>query len=168
MPISQRQLVQECFDGDRERNCTYCPAHHSKTGICCFGCKFEYDDPQCHSCPHVRACEPEAIRYLEQSPYAGTATQPIPPRRITINRPSVTTGISTTTPPARATVPVYGQQQPIRRDGSIIVPQFRTARPMQFSEDTSFWKMMGVNAAWGAVEGALEMLLGFFRQRRPE
>jgi len=166
MPISQRQIVQECFDGERERNCAYCPAHHSKTGICCFGCKFEYEDPQCHSCPHVGACEPETVRYEEQSPYAGPAVQPIPPRRITINRPSSTTGISSSH--TRATVPVYGQVQPIRRDGSIIVPHTRTAHPMHFSDDTSFWTMMGVNAAWGAVEGALEMLLGFFRQRRPE
>jgi hypothetical protein len=166
MPISQRQIVQECFDGDRERNCTYCPAHHSKTGICCFGCKFEYDDPQCHSCPHVSHCEPEAARYTGQSPYYGPSAQPSPPRRITINRPSTTTGFAPT-PQTRATVPVYGQGHPVRRDGSIIVPQVRTARPILFPED-SFWRMMSLNAAWGAVEGALEMLLGFFRQRRPE
>jgi hypothetical protein len=162
MSITQGQLMQECFDGERERNCTYCPAHHSKNGRCCFGHRFEYEDPQCHSCPHVTHCEPATMRFLDQQ--SAIAAQP---RRIVINRPS---GSAPTAPSTTnfATQPVYGNATLVRRDGGMVAPQTRVAKPMQFADDESFWKMMGVNAAWGAVEGMLEMLLGFFRQRRPD
>jgi hypothetical protein len=156
MSIGQSQLMRECFEGERERNCTYCPAHISKNGKCCFGHRYEEEDNQCYSCPHVASCEPSTMRYLEQQ----NAT---PPRRVVINRPPSAPG-----PAARTTQSVYNQSQSIRRDGGIIVQQNRVAQPLQVPDDMSFWKKMGMNAAWGAVEGMLEMLLGFFRQRRPD
>jgi hypothetical protein len=41
-------------------------------------------------------------------------------------------------------------------------------QPIEIPEETSFLKMVGMHAAWGAVEGALELLLVFFRRRRPD
>lgn len=156
MPISPDLIMRECFEGDRERSCTYCPAHYSKNGRCCFGHRFEYDDPQCHGCLHCSACEQATARFQDQ--HAAS------PRRIVINRPTA----SPLRPGAAGTSTVYGQTAPIRRDGGVIMPQNRAAKPLQPSYEESFWKMMGLNAVWGAVEGALEMLLGFFRQRRPD
>ena len=158
MAVSQNIIMKECFEGERERNCMYCPAHYSKRdGQCCFSQQFEADDPQCQKCPHTSACEPAFIRLQQQHGYAESA-----PRRIIVNPPPVRP------PQTRSSLPVYGQSPAVRRGEGLIVAQTRPAHPYQFTEEDSFWKQMSVNAAWGAVEGALEMLLGFFRQRRPE
>lgn len=157
MTLTQRQMVQECFDGDRERNCNYCPAHYAKGGICCFGQKFEHDDPQCHSCPHVGACEPLTYSYE-----AGESRTMERPRRIIhpSHRPQPQPN-----QPGRS-LPAYGAR---RGEGLLANDQQPPPmQPLEASEDLSFWQMMGLHAVWGAAEGALEMLLSFFRRRRPD
>jgi len=165
MVVTQRQMVQECFDGDRERNCSYCSAHYSKGGICCFGQKFEHEDPQCDGCPHSSACEP--LTYS----YETAQSRPMDrPRRIIQpgQRPPIVQ-------PGRPAQPMQqnGRQLPAygRRDGGLLAkPEFQAPpmQPLEATEELSFWQMMGVHAVWGAAEGMLEMLLSFFRRRRPD
>ena len=96
MSETQRQIIQECFDGDRERNCDYCPAHSTKNGKCCFGTEFDEDDNRCASCNHNYHCSQETAQ-LERS-----RTQPVDrPRRIMINQGQ----------PSQSRLPVYGQPQ---------------------------------------------------------
>ena len=171
MTISQRQIVQECFDGERERNCSYCPAHISKNGICCFGHKFEYGDPQCHSCVHVATCEPATQQYLDghtpayQTPPTYANQQP--QRRIMVNQsPPIAQRPQYANQPAvpqRRSLPVYNQPQ----KDSLLMTKSIQIQPLPAYEEMSFWRQMGIITTWGAVEGALELLLGFFRQRRP-
>jgi hypothetical protein len=156
MTISQRQLVQECFDGERERTCNYCPAHYTKNGICCFGQKFEYGDPQCVSCPHVPFCEPAMEQFL------ATQQQQSRPQRIMVNG-----GAQPASQPARG-LPVYGQARPAQSGAPVLMQKATIAKPIESYNDMGFWQQMGLTAAWGAVEGALELLLGFFRTRRPD
>jgi len=174
MGISERQLIQECFDGDRRRSCAYCPGHYSKSGSCCFGNKYESHDKTCQDCIHTEACESATLQFLsaqsyeEDDYYYGEA----PSRRITIpSRPRATT----TTTKSNKRLPVYGQTvtqrmserliepkntKPVKRDPDVI-------EPMRFHE-RGFFEQMGLHALWGAMEGAFEMLLGFLRNRRPE
>ena len=158
MGISQRQLVQECFDGERRRNCDYCPGHYSKKGICCYGQKYEDHDAQCHACPHSVECEPATFQYVtmneeeehyEQRPNI-TLPRRHPARPMTHNRRT----------------PVHDQaKEPIMSRGSS--RNLDIAEPNRF-HDKSFFEQIGIHALWGAMEGALEMVLGFFRNRRPD
>jgi hypothetical protein len=107
MSETQRQVIQECFDGDRERDCDYCPAHCSKNGKCCFGTEFDEDDNRCASCNHNYHCS------LETAQRESARAQPVErPRRIMINQQ-----------PSQSRLPVYGQPRP--------TPNFRPNRPVQ-------------------------------------
>ena len=159
--ISQDQIMRECFEGERSRNCTYCAAHHTKNGRCCFGHRFEEHDQQCLGCPHVSACEPSTYAFLDAQPTVASPYQPnAAPRRILINRATGATSI----PEQR--IPVPGQ--PHLAGAPLIAPQVRTAQiAVQNPHDMGFWHQMSLHATWGAVEGMLEMLLRFFQLRRP-
>ena len=110
MSDTQRQIVQECFDGDRERDCTYCPAHYTKNGICCFGHKYEDDDAQCMSCPHNYDCSLDTAR-LERERSVDR------PRRIMINRG----GYQQPQPQSR--LPVYGIEFGSTRIKAILIDE---------------------------------------------
>lgn len=147
--ISQRKIMDECWDGERERNCDYCPAHHSKNGDCCFGLRYEYGDPPCMECPHRDDCS-----VLTRQTTDEYQTQQAP-RRVTVSRNQ----------PAQSRSKIYPPSQ--TAEGVLRV---RTAEPQPIlvPEEASFLKKVGLHAAWGAVEGALELLLTFFRRRRPD
>lgn len=155
MGISLQQVMQECFDGERGRNCAYCPGHHTKNGNCCFGHRFEYNDPPCVSCIHAPYCEPATEQFHAQTAAADR------PRRVMINNAQ-----PTAVQPSRS-LPVYGQTRPAQSGGPILAHKPTVAQPLPSYEEMGFWQQMGLTAAWGAVEGALELLLGFFRTRRP-
>jgi len=162
MGISQRQVVQECFDGDRKRRCTYCPGHHTKGGICCFGQKFEDDDAQCACCPHNVACEPATFEWVTQHEDGEWNYGP-PPRQVAVPgrpaRPAVHAGR-----PAQGQVS-HGLISAPRKVPATTEPQ--AIEPAQFHE-RGFFEQMGLHAMWGAMEGAFEMLLSFLRNRRPD
>lgn len=160
MAISQRQVVQECFDGDRRRDCNYCPAHYSKAGICCFGQKYEDHDPHCHGCSHNTDCEPQTFQYMthQEDPYVARP-------RIAVPRRPAATGDG-------RRLPAFSQSN--QRGGLIS----ETQRPQSPNEEPvvdqvefkkkPFFEQMGLHALWGAMEGAFEMLLSFLRNRRPD
>ena len=167
MEQTQKRIVQECFDGQYERDCDRCPAHYKRGGICCFGHRFEYDDDQCLSCGHNDACEPATYQVQEQRVER--------PRR----RPSV----------SRRRLPVYGQTSGGTKESLLESDQqprtmSRKSRPQEIEDEGEvlylpmkkdnegkwehFFKGMGLMGVWGAGEGALEMVLGYLRRRRPE
>ena len=162
MEYSQKRIVQECFDGQRERDCSYCAAHVSKSGICCFGHRFEYNDDQCLSCVHNDACEPLTYQLQEQ-------------RMDRPRRPSV----------SRRRLPIYGQPgdqakgnlleeketRAVSKRTKAEEPEVITYLPRRKDGDGKwghFFKGMGLMGVWGAGEGALELVLGYIRRRRPE
>lgn len=185
MSETQRQVIQECFDGDRERDCEYCPAHYTKNGKCCFGTEFDENDNRCSSCNHNYHCSIETADHQERSAAVER------PRRIMVNRggsPSPSPRLPIYGQPQERTVPRFRPQptrQPIPRrspqtqqeNDGLLVPSEKVLRhlgehgvpqiiqPVEQME--GFWKNMGLHAAWGAGEGMLEMLLGFMRNRRP-
>jgi len=149
MPINQvdvEQMVQECFDGHRNRNCDYCPAHYRKGGDCCFGHRYESHDPTCKGCIHSHSCKVLTHRKeQEEGRYQ-------PPGYV----------------PTRTSVSRTAQNSIRRPGGDLLSPQNSVQAPMELDPDMSFVQQMGLHALWGAVEGMLEMLLGFFRRRRPD
>lgn len=167
MQITLQQLVQECFDGDRERDCDSCPAHYSKNGICCFGYRFEDHDSVCQSCPHVQDCS--ILTYELNYEQEGYMQDP-PRRRVTINRPSSSSYSygSGYSPNTQRTVQVG--QPTLKREGNLLANQQQRPqqKPVVQDKEIPFFKNLGLHAVWGAVEGCLEMMLGFFRGRRPD
>lgn len=163
MATSEREIVQECFDGDRERDCDYCPAHYTKNGICCFGHRYEDDDRQCMECPHQFDCSRETMKHEQRETR---------PRRIQINknrnRPAI----------GNRLLPIVGQSA--HREGSLLSKQAQQPKiqikkrepevlqEIEEQEQPGFWQQMGTHAVWGAGEGMLEMLLNFLRNRRPD
>lgn len=163
MEQTQKRIVQECFDGQYERDCSRCPAHYTKGGICCYGHRFEYDDDQCLSCNHNDPCERLTYQLKEQR-----VERP--------RRPSV----------SRHRLPIYGQssgetkgsllgeseqQAPIRKAQSTETEPEIYYLPTKKSKDGKwrhFFKGMGLMGVWGAGEGSLELMLGYLRRRRPE
>jgi len=176
MSNTLEQIVQDCFDQNRPRDCRYCLAFHKRNSTvkCCFGHLFEEGDHKCLECPHNEDCSMETMEFEREKALER-------PRRVSINRP----GNYTPTP---SRLPVYNQPQQrtpalsVPRVGtSLIQPQQPTQQQPQVyqqrtqlpeivrpgDEYTGFWKRMGLHAMWGAGEGMLEMLLGFLRTRRP-
>jgi hypothetical protein len=165
MEQTQKRIVQECFDGQYERDCQRCPAHYSRGGICCFGHRFEYDDDQCLSCGHNDACEPATYQLQEQR----------------VERPRRSPSVS------RRRLPIYGQSSnetkrnllseerppaPAKRSQALSAPNDEVCYlPMRKPHEGKwehFFKGMGLLGVWGAGEGALELMLGYLRRRRPE
>jgi hypothetical protein len=151
---SLREVVRECFNGDRERNCSLCPAYHGtprREITCCFGGE-EYNpaDKECRDCLHEESCSEESA-----------IPQPIPASRYA--RTSYSSG-------RRSVVPKRGSQGlPIVGQGApTIQPQKTAAQPLVVQPEMTFIQQVGLHAVWGAVEGTLGMLLNFFQNRRPD
>jgi hypothetical protein len=144
--MNQNQIVQECFDGTRFRNCIVCPAHHKKGGTCCFGNRWEDNDKTCYSCQYNAACREETFATLTHRP-----AQPNPNFR------------PIAAPYSRPTIPINNSNRPPEP----ILNQNTMHRHPQERNNQSFAQQLGMHVVWGAIEGALEMMIGFFRARRP-
>jgi len=153
--ISQERIMDECWNGERARNCDYCPAHSSKNGSCCFGERYDGDDT-CMKCPHRVDCE-----YVTRQKEDEERRMHSAPRRITISRNNR---------PQPSRPQVQAARSTVSYDAADGILRTRATEPMpiQIPEETSFIKLVGLHAAWGAVEGMLELLLVFFRRRRPD
>ena len=162
----QTEIISACLNGEKERDCNWCPANHTKPGgRCCFGLRHEDNDPTCDDCIHTRPCA--SVTHGHQQREHGRQ-RIIHPRRRVANpaRPSRTQ--------ARR---VSGNSLPIVHDGygapqqgdPLLVPhQAAEPQPLQLNpEDNLFQRFVKVSM-WGAGEGFLEMALNFFRLRRPE
>ena len=144
----QEEIVQECFSGQRERECTHCPAHYTKGGVCCFGEKHDWNDDDCKNCIH-------------QEPCSKLTHRPKPVARTVYRRPVHAASPTTTT---SSTV-----QSTARRVGSILqTPTQVGAEPLKYPDDATFTHKLATTVGWGMIEGGLEFALHFFRRRRPE
>ena len=64
----QRQIIHECFNGKRERECDECQAHHTEeSGLCCFGDPDEHDseDESCSQCVFLDDCAEATVEFVE-------------------------------------------------------------------------------------------------------
>jgi hypothetical protein len=140
-----RQIMQECFDGTRYRNCTNCPAHHKQPGgICCFGHRYEDDDDSCRACPYSHQCRQETFAWSAQKSshvFKTSSSQYIRPNSSSSSKPN----------------------EPLIKNNE----NNRSGFVKTETTEQSFAKQLGIRALWGAVEGSLEMILGFFRTKRP-
>jgi hypothetical protein len=164
----QEHIVNECLNGDRRRSCADCPAHHSKNGPCCFGCRYEEDDEEhCMNCRHQYACSSATLSYENRMARQREANRK-ENRGLRVMNRSV---------PGR---PSVGSPRPASRGGLIAETKSRSMSRSRDAEIVSaedqptsgkvsrFFKHMGLHALWGAGEGGLEMALRYMQRRRPD
>ena len=161
--MNEEHLISQCINGERERDCDYCPASPSRNGGCCFGLRHEYGDPDCKACELENQCS--RITH-------GTATRDAKPspRIIYPNRRAAN---SSRTYASRARVrtdqPGAGFEDPGPRPGEpLLVEKPFEPQPVQFNPKDKLAVRFLKVSAWGAGEGFFEMGLNFFRKRRPE
>lgn len=136
-----RRIVQECFDGTRYRSCQTCAAYHKNGGICCFGHRYEDNDDSCRSCQYTFPCRQETMVWSSQS------------RNPHVFRPSNSSN--------HVPISKSSSREPLLKEKAHVVSSEND------DDGKSFAKQLGMRALWGAVEGALEMVLNFFRTKRP-
>lgn len=136
--ITQDEIMSKCWENPLSRECSYCRASHKRAGgQCCFGLRYEEDDPQCQDCPHTRNC-----RMAITMGYGGRTVV----RKVGIGRPKVTSQAAS--PEDRLT---SREEYEIDEPGERKLTLEHTVR----------------RACHGAVEGACELILGSLRFRRP-
>jgi hypothetical protein len=144
-PEDQKEIARECLNGERERDCSACPAHHSQGGICCFGKKHAYGDPDCADCIHETAC----ARVTHG--FSGSTRVPVR----TSARPS--SHINKVTAPQSSTKIA---RPLLSSDGAY-------DNPITLPPEMSGVKKFLVVSGWGALEGFFELGGQFIRGRRP-
>jgi hypothetical protein len=167
--VNEEVLIGQCLNGERDRDCEYCPAHSSRRGGCCFGLRHEYGDPDCLACVLENECEALAHGVAKRDMRAAYST----PRIIHPSRPAAKAPIRTFVAPG--TQPRQGAQRvAVMQDYGpqpgepLLIQQPIQPEPLQLNPTTSLFKRFLVVGSWGAGEGFFEMALNFFRKRRPE
>lgn len=170
----QKQIIHDCFNGNQERDCENCAAHHSRAnGKCCFGDEEEYDpdDEDCQRCPFEDDCSlsvAETIAKREhreiekQAIYQGHQNRRIYPNNkptYQSNRPRVATVARTQ--PAERLVQIGG----IRRRPTVITPSNQLVQDDRMPGETLFQRFLK-DSVWGAGQGFFEMAADFFRTHR--
>lgn len=159
----EEQLVDECLNGERDRECEDCPAHSSRGGRCCFALRHEHGDPHCTVCQLEPDCSYLTHGYGKSD--ARSSSRIVYPGRPSANRPQPRRVRSTQTKKGKAREfdgvgPQFGDPLLVQRPAD---PQ-----PLQLNpKDNLFTRFLKVGS-WGAGEGFFEMGLNFFRKRRPE
>jgi len=157
----QLSLVSKCLNGERARDCQFCPAHHSKNGKCCFGIRYEHPDATCDPCLLNREC---ALSVRAQVQPQGSRGIIYPSRTVTNPQTQVRIG-SPTRPVNRAeTLRQYGPQP----GEALLVNAPMEVVPLQLNPgDNLFVRFLKVSG-WGCLEGFFEQAVNFVRRRRPE
>ena len=174
----QWQTIQRCFTGERTPDCTWCPNHHSKNGQCCFGIRYEHGHPDCRDCILTDNCsaltqQAQAANYQTPAPvYSGvrTVNPPNQPVRVQLNYPPPTTRPQTAMSPYQPPYPATNYYQPTYygpQPGQPLIP-LHAVQPMPVQFDDPNWKKHLLSLlGWGMAEGGLELVLHWFRNRRP-
>jgi hypothetical protein len=164
--VNEEVLIGQCLNGERERDCDYCPAHSARRGNCCFGLRHEHGDPDCLACVLEKDCDPlthrvakSDVRPTPRIIYPGRAPAKTPVR--------VAVAPGTMVQSGQSRLPVmqdYGPQpgQPL------LIQQPIHPEPLQLNPNDGLFKRFLKVSSWGAGEGFFEMGLNFFRRRRPE
>jgi len=161
--MDEEHLISQCLNGDRERDCDYCPAHPSRDGSCCFGLRHEYGDPDCNACELENECAP--LTHGTAKNYAHGPTRIVYPGRRPANRSSGTR--VRVGSPKRANQPTMEEVGP-QPGEPLLVQRPADPKPLQLNPDDKLFTRFMKVSSWGAGEGFFEMGLNFFRKRRPE
>ena len=167
--MNEEVLIGQCLNGDRNRDCEYCPAHSSRHGACCFGLRHEYGDPDCRICVLDSDCaslthgtarsETHAIS-APRIIYPGRSPAKIPVRTVVAPGTAIRQGMQNRVMVMQDYGPQPGEplliQQPIQPE------------PLKLNPKDGLFKRFFQVTSWGAGEGFCEMALNFFRKRRPE
>jgi hypothetical protein len=173
----QRGIIHDCFNGNTDRNCSKCPAHHSKGGICCFSDieQFDEGDEDCQRCDFQDDCRQEVIneeaesqhaqqtwgvgwrppQKTVQSRFAPSSSQPSRPRLVQIG------GIRT---PTTSTTTTSTRTEELKRP-TVITPPSMTQQPISKEVDSMFVLFLK-QCVWGAGQGFCEMAAHFFRTHK--
>jgi len=146
------ELISQCINGERHRDCEYCHEHPSRGGECCFGSRHEYGDPDCYQC----ALQEDCARATH------THEREYPSRRI----------IYPSTPSAKAMVrntPMYKQKLSTTPNNSPLLPQSSSSvDPIEINPKHGLVQQFLLVGAWGAIEGFFSLALDFLRKKRPQ
>lgn len=162
--MDEEQLISQCLNGERERDCEYCPAHADQNGSCCFGFRHEFGDPDCNACELEKDCIPLTHGTTERDARPSSPRM-IYPGRYASNSSSVRR-VRVGTPKKKG-LPILGQMGP-QQGESLLVQQPVQPQPIELDPNDGLFKRFLKVGAWGAGEGFFEMALNFFRKRRPE
>jgi hypothetical protein len=184
--IERRQVMEECFSGHMSRNCKYCPAHPDNGGSCCFGSE-KFDDADdaedCPECIHRDDCQGIALdreaegQHFERYYRRYSSNVPAPPRR-TVRLPVVqseqrrvvslggsgpvpsrfTTGTQLERPRSRLITTVASYPTP--------APSSMLAKGEPPARQETLFHRFFKDFVWGALQGAFEMGVEFFRGHR--
>lgn len=168
MNETERHLISQCLNGERERDCEWCPASPNRNGSCCFGLRHEHGDPDCTACELENECVHLTHGYAK-SDVRRPSTRIVYPGRRPANSPS-STRVRVGSPRAQQAphyYPTVADDGPHQGE-ALLVPRPCDPVPLQLNpKDTLFTRFLKVSS-WGAGEGFFEMGLNFFRKRRPE
>lgn len=163
--MDENHLISQCLNGERDRDCDWCPASPERNGGCCFGLRHEYGDPDCNACELEHDCAPLTHGHTK-SDVRRPSTRIVYPGRRPANRPSVSR-VRVNSPRKQGPVPTMDEVGPHPGE-PLLVQRPCDPAPLQLNpKDGLFTRFMKVSS-WGAGEGFFEMGLNFFRKRRPE
>lgn len=154
-------LIYQCINGERRRDCDYCPNHSSQGGECCFGLRHEYGDPDCSACAIHIDCSQITHRVTNADPrlsrriiYPNTPAAKVPVRTV----PSYSNPLS-------QTQPLTGRSQ---TPTSLLMQSTNSSDPIKLNPDHSLIHQFAVIGFWGALEGFFTLILDFLRKKRPQ
>lgn len=163
--MNDKEIIDRCFDGLDPIDCEACPLHLENGGECCIG-TYEPKNTACMACIHEAEC-------IGQTNDRNSAARRAPSRavsRTSLRIPGASRASATSRQPlARQPAP---ERTPVRalkhQNDRLLAPaEDYGYEPIDVAADAPFIKKFGLRAAWGAMEGALELSLDFFRTRRP-
>lgn len=168
----QRKLIHDCFNGNIERNCSKCPAHHTRQGgLCCFGDPDQYDgdSEDCQKCDFEEACTQEVIEHEAEAQYAAKNYGWRPPTR-------TSTSYSRFGAPAKERLVQIGglrrgqeqeqSKEEVKRRPSVITPPRKMPEAEIERGHESLWIRFWKDSVWGMGQGFFEMAAEFFRTHR--
>lgn len=158
--MDEEHLISQCLNGERERDCDYCPASPNRDGGCCFGLRHEYGDPDCQACELEKECSPLTHGTSKSD------SRPSP-RIIYPGRRSANSSRGTRVRAGSKSLPIVEDNGPQPGEPLLVEKPFEP-EPVQFNPKDGLAARFLKVGAWGAGEGFFEMGLNFFRKRRPE
>lgn len=153
----QKQITHDCFNGNREQDCSICPAHHSRVnGICCFGDddKYDCDDEDCQKCPFEDDCSLKVAEIVAEKEQKEIEKQAIYQG---YQRKRTYSAYKAPSAPARP-VQIGGNTQRPRIINHNVVAEL--------SESETLFQRFLKDSIWGAGLGFFEMAAQFFRTFR--
>ena len=167
--MNEEVLIGQCLNGERDRDCDYCPAHSSRRGSCCFGLRHEYGDPDCQACVLEKNCAP-----LVHSITSNDVRMTSAPRIIYPGRSLAKVPVRTTVAPGTQTRQITQNRIAVMQDFGpqpgepLLIQQPIQPEPLKLNPKDGLFRRFLKVSSWGAGEGFFEMGLNFFRRRRPE